>query len=679
MNKDMKLNSPRTLEVCRTNGVLPEELYYIEYKDYLSVHPEISNLPEDIKKYRFNLLEQLRQKTIKMIKDKRKELIKQQENLDDTESYEKKEKLTQYNNSSPEHEYQANITFSEKMNTMIKREKANIRKIKQKQKQSIEFMIEQQMKAELINYRNLEKDKKVKENKEKKKKEIHEKSIKNQRIQEEMKLKRLNNVEEMMKKRRDKISTKHDKIEKKINYMKEEKEKRREDLIQKRTEELIKISNHRSQLDIFRQEQEKKLIELKLTNDEKEKKVLERVKYMQQKRKEINTKRRDKSAQLLLKNHEKKEEQLNQLIDRINKKHEENRKKLQEYYKDLEIKAQKMKEDNIKKRNTQESLLKSMEQIRQKKIDEYLNDNVKKDQNVIIRKMINKQKVINQKIHEDELLEKVQGHKHELNMEHEQKKIDLQNRMDEMDQRINNYKKQEEHKSLRKLQESFAKQVEKNFVNKRIQRMKEYKFELKEKEIEDKEKRFEYMKSEKQKYQNERKKLNIELQNEKSALINKFNNLVKGKSKIDGEIVKKLYPEDKELYKKIKNMQNIYSLNSIDEEEEEERKRERQKERSRSKSASRKKNEEEIDKKVEEFRRRLRESISKDIETERINEARRIKDYEEATTINDKKRIEIKNKGERKEFDKKINELNENIEKYVEDYRTKLMKEVGYC
>ena len=66
-----------------------------------------------------------------MIKDKRKELIKQQENLDDTEPYEKKEKLTQYNNSSPEHEYQANITFSEKMNTMIKREKANIRKIKQ--------------------------------------------------------------------------------------------------------------------------------------------------------------------------------------------------------------------------------------------------------------------------------------------------------------------------------------------------------------------------------------------------------------------------------------------------------------------------------------------------------------------------------------------------------------------
>lgn len=53
--------------------------------------------------------------------------------------------------------------------------------------------------------------------------------------------------------------------------MNEEKNKRREELIEKRTQDLIKLSNHRSQLDIFRQEQEKKLLELKLTNDEKEK------------------------------------------------------------------------------------------------------------------------------------------------------------------------------------------------------------------------------------------------------------------------------------------------------------------------------------------------------------------------------------------------------------------------
>ena len=282
MDKDIKINSPRTLEACRINGVLPEELYYVDYKEYLSSHPEITNLPEDIKKYRFNLLEKLRLKTIKMIKKERNELIKKETIKNETE--EEVGKTQNFNTS--EHDYVVgNLTFSEKMNNMITKERANIKKIKQKQKQNIEFLIEQQMKAELINFRNLEKDRKVKENKEKKKKEFHDKSVKNQRIQEEMKQKRINNVEEMMKKRKDKISTKHEKIEKKINEMNEDKNKKREDLIQKRTQELIKVSNHRSQLDIFRQEQEKKLIEKKLTNDEKEKKFLERLRKLQQDKK----------------------------------------------------------------------------------------------------------------------------------------------------------------------------------------------------------------------------------------------------------------------------------------------------------------------------------------------------------------------------------------------------------
>ena len=64
-----------------------------------------------------------------------------------------------------------NMTFSEKMSNLISKERDNIQKIKSKQKQNIQFMIEQQMRAELINYKNLEKDKKVKENREKRRKE----------------------------------------------------------------------------------------------------------------------------------------------------------------------------------------------------------------------------------------------------------------------------------------------------------------------------------------------------------------------------------------------------------------------------------------------------------------------------------------------------------------------------
>ena len=180
MDREVRLNSPRTLEACRITGVLPEELYFVDYKEYLSYHPEITNLPEDIKKYRFNLLEKLRQKTIKMVKAKRKELIDKENREDEGESEGGSEKLTQNFNTSAIDNVKTNMTFTEKMNNMIRKERANIKKIKQKQKQNIEFMIEQQMKAELFNYRNLEKDRKVKENKEKKKKEFHDKSVKNQ-------------------------------------------------------------------------------------------------------------------------------------------------------------------------------------------------------------------------------------------------------------------------------------------------------------------------------------------------------------------------------------------------------------------------------------------------------------------------------------------------------------------
>ena len=39
------------------------------------LHPDMTNLSDDMKKYRYNLIEQLRLKTIKDIKEKRKKMI----------------------------------------------------------------------------------------------------------------------------------------------------------------------------------------------------------------------------------------------------------------------------------------------------------------------------------------------------------------------------------------------------------------------------------------------------------------------------------------------------------------------------------------------------------------------------------------------------------------------------
>ena len=683
MNKKSILNSPRSLKACQIKGVLPNELYFTNYKEYLSSHPEISNLPDDVKKYRFNLLERLRLKTIKMVKDKRDELIKNESiNISDNKDFELTRKKWRQNFSTLELDNIAcNMTFSAKMSNLISKERDNIQKIKSKQKQNIQFMIEQQMKAEFFNFKTLQKDKKVKENREKKRKEISDRGIRNQIIMEERKQKRLSNVEEMMKKKRMKIFLKHDKLDRKRNEMINEKNKKREELIQKRTEELIKAYNHRSQLDILRQEQEKKINEQKLNNEEKDRKVLERINNLKKIRKEMDHKNREKSAEIIQRNQEKKEFYLTRIIKKINKKHDHNYQRLQKYYKDIETKNKKFKIINIKKKSNQESLMKSMVELRKKKLEDYYNDNMKKEQNIIISKLLKKQKVLNQKIHEEEFLELVNDNKQQIELKNKKKKNALENKMEELDHRITNYKKEEGHKSLIKLQESFVKQVEKNFTNKRIQRIKQYNFELKEKEMKEKDKKIDLMKNEKIKFQNERKKMNVELQNEKYLLMNKFNHLVKGKSKINVEVIKQLYPEDEQLYKKMKNMEDIYKIGDIREEvvkKEKQRENTTKSEFNKTKSIFKKKNEE-IEKRVIEFRQKLREKLKKDIETERINESRRIKDYEEAITFQDKQTIEQKNKLERSEFGKRITDLNENIEHYVEEYRKKLINEFSYC
>ena len=68
-NRKCRINSPRTLKICRSNGILIDELYYTDFKDYCELHPELTNLPGDMKKYRYDLIENFREKTINQIKE----------------------------------------------------------------------------------------------------------------------------------------------------------------------------------------------------------------------------------------------------------------------------------------------------------------------------------------------------------------------------------------------------------------------------------------------------------------------------------------------------------------------------------------------------------------------------------------------------------------------------------
>ena len=102
------------------------------------LHPDMTNLSDDMKKYRYNLIEQLRLKTIKDIKEKRKKMI------NENKFYYTSDKF----NSSFQGSHQLLITqeFGERMGNLRREERRNLEKMKDKQRQNLEYLIEQEVK-----------------------------------------------------------------------------------------------------------------------------------------------------------------------------------------------------------------------------------------------------------------------------------------------------------------------------------------------------------------------------------------------------------------------------------------------------------------------------------------------------------------------------------------------------
>ena len=151
------MNSPRSLEACRQLGINPKSLYYIKYKTYLQDNPEIIPLDEEKKKKRFENINAYREEMIEAVKQKREEIIKEQEKaetaLTNTEN--------SNNNNSQKKNKKLDVLNLEKMlGDMKKREERNIEKIKQKQKNEIFSEIERNIKNKIIiNKSNLKEQK----------------------------------------------------------------------------------------------------------------------------------------------------------------------------------------------------------------------------------------------------------------------------------------------------------------------------------------------------------------------------------------------------------------------------------------------------------------------------------------------------------------------------------------
>ena len=69
------MNSPRSLEACKSLGVDPGELYYLEFDEFKTMNPEVKKLPKDLQDYHYEQFEKFRNDTINQIKEARQKII----------------------------------------------------------------------------------------------------------------------------------------------------------------------------------------------------------------------------------------------------------------------------------------------------------------------------------------------------------------------------------------------------------------------------------------------------------------------------------------------------------------------------------------------------------------------------------------------------------------------------
>ena len=133
-------------------------------EEFEDLHPDVKLLPDDIKELRFNAAEKYRKESLQLAIDQREKII----NDEIKKNNENKNNMTQGNFQS---------TGDEKMDKLLEEQKKQMEKIKNKQRQEISQIIEEQFKREQIAIQNREKEKKQKEKEMRLQKEIAEKRL----------------------------------------------------------------------------------------------------------------------------------------------------------------------------------------------------------------------------------------------------------------------------------------------------------------------------------------------------------------------------------------------------------------------------------------------------------------------------------------------------------------------
>ena len=223
-----------------------------------------------------------------------------------------------------------------------------------------------------------------------------------------------------------------------------------------------------------------------------------------------------------------------------------------------EQKMKKLKEEKNKKKLREEQVIQNLikEQERQEKNRKiFYNKQLSIEQNVFLKTLELKEKsqIMKNKLNNKYSLT-LENKKH-LETETLKKKATTLRRIELIDERIKDNQKKTEANFIKKREEERLKLYEKTLSIERKNRLTQFNNMKKMRKFSEKDKKLEDIKTQKELLDKEKSKIEKEIQIEKDEILQKVQKMMSQKTEISPEFIRKMFPDDEELYNKVVKLQ----------------------------------------------------------------------------------------------------------------------------
>lgn len=575
--KRKKINSPRSLETLSRLGYTQDELYYINFKEFKNLHPDVRNLAKDVQESRFQFFEDKRSQRVEEAKQLRLKIINEENFPGSSQDFNPERsripaersrsstnQISKMSKSFTGGGMTNNMNTSQFQSTAINNELKSFERLKKKQEMDLLGMVQHELRMNLMRQENEEKIRKQKEKEEKIKMELmlaHKKEEEKKKQKELERQEMLRREEEQRKKRdqeryqeeqrRLKEEMEREKQRMKENRLKQEEEKRKQEEFKKQVE--MMLEDNRKKAEMRQKELEEKERERKeLLERKKLQTMMINSEKSQRKREKIETNMLNLEHKILQQKNEylekqrKNEIKKNQFEELRNLAFKEQKK--QSAMRTEEIKKVLMRNEQMEKQKV-ESYYEKQKQIQQKK--EELEEIHKEEIRQKIERQKNRENKIKQTLQMNELMENA-------------KKNEIIEKIEFKEERKKNLQMMKERECMEKSEIIVRKKLEKEENIKRIARMQEYERAKTLERLQEKSMRLEEFKLQKSIIADKKREIQDEISRKKQEYVEKFEKIFKKKN-IDEQTVKTLvqmFPDNEEIQVMANNLRTNNSSTS---------------------------------------------------------------------------------------------------------------------